>query len=93
MFENQLAELKAYGYNTLFFGQLYDHYMNGAELPENPIIITFDDGYESNYTLGYPVLKKYGMNACVFMITNDNHFCSLHRYCHHCFTFKRDNHL
>lgn len=32
--------------------------VNGAELPENPIMITFDDGYEDNYQNAYPILKN-----------------------------------
>ncbi len=69
-FEDQMYHLKAHGYNTITFNDLYDHYMNESPLPENPVIITFDDGYESNYTIGYPILKKYSFNACIFIITN-----------------------
>lgn len=68
--EDQLATLKAYGYHTITFDELYQHYNENANLPENPVIITFDDGYKSNYTLAYPLLKKYDMKACIFMITN-----------------------
>ncbi|MEG1583849.1 MAG: polysaccharide deacetylase family protein, partial [Anaerovorax sp.] len=38
-------------------------------MPQRPIIITFDDGYESNYRLGFPVLKETGMKATIFVIT------------------------
>lgn len=38
------------------------------EMPEKPVIITFDDGYESAYTVAYPILKKTGMKATVFVI-------------------------
>lgn len=69
-FDDQMYQLKAYGYNTITFNNLYEHYMNGSPLPENPVIISFDDGYESNYTIGYPILKKYSFNACIFIITN-----------------------
>ncbi|NLL96455.1 MAG: polysaccharide deacetylase family protein [Clostridiaceae bacterium] len=65
-----MKQLKAYGYNTITFSDLHEHYMDGSPLPKNPVIITFDDGYESNYTIGYPILKKYGLNACIFIITN-----------------------
>ena len=70
VFEDQVLCLKSYGYNGITFEDLYKHYMEGAQLPSNPIIITFDDGYKSNYTIGYPILKKYGMKACIFMIAD-----------------------
>ena len=38
-------------------------------LPENSILITFDDGYKNNYTLAYPILKKYNMKATIFLNT------------------------
>ena len=45
--------------------------MNGkSELPENPVLITFDDGYLDNYTNAYPILKKYGFKAMIFCITS-----------------------
>ncbi|NLX64231.1 MAG: polysaccharide deacetylase family protein [Clostridiaceae bacterium] len=70
VFDDQMYYLKAHGYNTITFSDLYNHYMNGSPLAENPIIITFDDGYVSNYTIGYPILKKYGFKACIFVITD-----------------------
>lgn len=69
-FDDQMQQLKAYDYNTITFSDLYDHYMNGLPLAQNPVIITFDDGYKSNYTIGYPILKKYGLKACIFVITD-----------------------
>ncbi|QHI71800.1 polysaccharide deacetylase family protein [Aminipila terrae] len=38
------------------------------KMPEKPVIITFDDGYESAYTVAYPILKETGMKATVFVI-------------------------
>lgn len=39
------------------------------DMPEKPIVITFDDGYESNYKLAFPVLRETGMKATIFVIT------------------------
>ena len=41
------------------------------ELPDKPIILTFDDGYEDNYTTMLPMLEERGMKAVVYMVTND----------------------
>lgn len=44
--------------------------INGkTKLPLNAVWVTFDDGYKDNFTLGYPVLKKYGVPATFFVTT------------------------
>jgi peptidoglycan/xylan/chitin deacetylase (PgdA/CDA1 family) len=67
-FRNQMAVLKGNGYNTIFCKDLIDYVYLGRELPENPVLITFDDGYESVYKYAYPVLKEFGMKATVNII-------------------------
>ncbi|HOA80155.1 MAG TPA: polysaccharide deacetylase family protein, partial [Defluviitaleaceae bacterium] len=42
----------------------------GASLPSKPIILTFDDGYENNYTNAFPILKKHNMKATIFIVTS-----------------------
>ncbi|MFE3575077.1 polysaccharide deacetylase family protein [Lysinibacillus sp. NPDC059133] len=69
-FENQIKTLKENGYNSITTQELYD-YLNGkTKLPKNPVLITFDDGYLSNYEKAYPILKKYKMHAEIFVITS-----------------------
>ena len=37
-------------------------------MPERPVMITFDDGYENNYTIAFPILKRTGMKATIAVI-------------------------
>lgn len=57
-FEAQLQALADAGYTTVSFDELYDYVTTGAELPEKPIVITFDDGYMNNYTLAFPDTRE-----------------------------------
>jgi peptidoglycan/xylan/chitin deacetylase (PgdA/CDA1 family) len=62
-FEDQLATLNALGYEYLFADE-FTH-------TENPsVMLTFDDGYEDNYTEMFPILKKYNAKATIFMVTS-----------------------
>jgi len=67
-FMEQMTVLKENGYTTVLFSDLIDFIENGKPLPAKPLLITFDDGYLSNLTLGAPVLKKLDMCATIFVI-------------------------
>ncbi len=67
-FEKQVAYLARSGYNSISLADLADHHEKGKPLPPRPVIITFDDGYRDNYTYAYPILKKYGMTATIFVV-------------------------
>lgn len=67
-FEAVITALDEAGFTTIDFDQLIAFVENGDPLPEKPLIITFDDGYESNVLLAAPVLRKHGMRATVFAI-------------------------
>ena len=69
-FEQQMAFLKDNGYHTVTPHEMYMAFTDGAPLPTNPVLITFDDGYADNYTYAYPILKKYDMKAAIFVITS-----------------------
>ena len=64
-FEEHLAALGQAGYTAVSAGDLLDFVERGKPLPEKAVMITFDDGYLSNYEHALPILAKYGMKALV----------------------------
>jgi len=67
-FEKDLKYIKSHGYNCISTEELIDYVYNKKKLPENPFMITFDDGYESFYEYAYPLLKKYDMKAVMSIV-------------------------
>ena len=70
-FKEQMKYLKDNGYYTLTLTNLYSYLMNNTPIPKKSVVLTFDDGYENNYTAMFPVLKKYNFKATVFVITGN----------------------
>ena len=71
LFREQMKFLKDNGYNPLTMDQLYEYVVNGAAVPEKPVVLTFDDGYADTYTIVYPLMKEYGFPATVFINPGD----------------------
>ena len=63
--EEQLQYLQENGYEPIWFSDLAH-----IEDYEKPVILTFDDGYDDNYTVLYPLLEKYQTKATIFVIGN-----------------------
>lgn len=63
-FEWQIKYLYENKYNVIALSQLVE-----KKIPKNSIVITFDDGYEDNFTFAYPILKKYNFPATIFLTT------------------------
>lgn len=68
LFREHMDAVKNAGYNTISTKELINYVYYGDALPEKPILITFDDGYYSNYELAYPILKQNEMKATFFAI-------------------------
>ncbi|MGB8648669.1 MAG: polysaccharide deacetylase family protein [Anaerolineae bacterium] len=69
-FEKQMAYLQSHNYHTIYFSDLVAHFREGRPLPENPIILTFDDGWVAQYTVAYPILRKHCLVGVFFPPTN-----------------------
>ena len=70
-FVEDLDFLQKQGFNTISLKQ-FDQAVSGKrdQLPENPVLITFDDGYADNYEHAFPELQKRGMTAAFFIISD-----------------------
>ena len=68
-FKEHMDALITAGYSAISISDLVDFVEFGTPLPDNPVLITFDDGYMSNYEYAYPILKEYGLRATVFITT------------------------
>ena len=69
-FEENIKTLLENGYTIISMKELDEANNYKKGLPNKPIIITFDDGYYSNYEYIYPILKKYNIKASIFIITD-----------------------
>ncbi|BEU88305.1 polysaccharide deacetylase family protein [Selenomonas sp. TAMA-11512] len=67
-FERQIAWFANEGFHSISPDELYAALTEGAPLPEKSVLITFDDGYADNYENAYPILKKYGFKATIFVV-------------------------
>ncbi len=65
--EMQLRFLKREGYHSISARDYANWLDSGAPLPARPILITFDDGYESFHRLAAPLLMQHGFAAEVFL--------------------------
>ena len=69
-FEAQMAWLVRNGYRVVRLSELSGFLAGRQPLPQRAVVVTFDDGYESFYRQAFPVLKKYGLPATVFVYTD-----------------------
>lgn len=66
--ENDLKFIKENGYTTITMTNLINYVYSDYQLPEKPIIITFDDGHYNNLTYALPLLEKYDMVAVISIV-------------------------
>ena len=67
-FEQQVLYLLR-RYQVISLAQVGQAIREGQGIPRNAAVITFDDGYRDNYLYAYPILKKHGVPATIFLAT------------------------
>lgn len=67
-FESDLKYLSEHNFNTITMSQLIDYVYNDVDLPANPLILSFDDGYLTTYKYVYPLLQKYNMKIVLSIV-------------------------
>lgn len=76
-FEQQLSIIKK-TYTPVRLSEVIEHISNKKALPKNAVLISFDDGYEDNFTNAYPLLQQYNMPFCIFLVSGFVGQASLH---------------
>jgi len=69
IFREQMRYLHRKGFKTISLDELIEFIKFGVKLSSKPIVITFDDCFESVYLNAYPILKKFGFTATFFITT------------------------
>jgi peptidoglycan/xylan/chitin deacetylase (PgdA/CDA1 family) len=67
-FERQMAWLHDHGYDAVTLRQVEDSWDGHGELPPKPVVISFDDGYRSQYVAGFLVLERYHWPGVIDLI-------------------------
>jgi peptidoglycan/xylan/chitin deacetylase (PgdA/CDA1 family) len=67
-FEKQMAFLKSSGRECMKLSEFAERLRSGT-LPANAVAVTFDDGYEDNFSEALPILKRYSIPATIFIST------------------------
>ena len=68
-FREQIKLLADNGYHTISPDQLYNYLMRGVPLPSKPVMITFDDSREEQFSIADKELNKYGFKGVYFIMT------------------------
>src|SRR5258708_24693435 len=67
--DRQLAFITQW-FSPIGIGDLCAFARGARQLPRNPLLVTFDDGYRDNHDVALPILAKHGVRATFFVATD-----------------------
>lgn len=70
VFEKQLRFLKESGYTSISFKELEDAILREGDLPDKPVLLSFDDGSWTHYAYVFPLMKAFGFTGTFFIFSN-----------------------
>jgi len=69
-FEAQMDYLARNGYHVIPLARVADFLERGEPIPRKAVVLTIDDGFRSTYEVAFPILKKYGFPATLFLYSD-----------------------
>ena len=72
-FDAQMRYLKLHGFHPVTLAQVWTYWTRGATLPVHPIVLSFDDGYRSQFTAAARTLHRYGWPGVLNLIVAHLH--------------------
>jgi len=69
-FEKQTGYLKEKNFKIISLTELGGLLERNEKVNKKTVVITFDDGYEDNFLIAYPILKKNGFTATIFAVSS-----------------------
>ncbi|MGL5020050.1 MAG: polysaccharide deacetylase family protein [Luteolibacter sp.] len=69
-FRRQMEAIRQSGVKVLTLEEFTAWKRGDAKIPENSVMITFDDGWKSVYTDAFPILKEFGFPFTIFLYKN-----------------------
>ncbi|MEQ8200681.1 MAG: polysaccharide deacetylase family protein [Syntrophomonadaceae bacterium] len=67
-FDDQMSFLKQ-NFQVVSLKSLLESVRLGIPVPDHTVAVTFDDGYQSNFSLVYPIIQKYQIPVTFFVVT------------------------
>ena len=69
-FERHLNWLKHAGYTAIAPSEWLAYAREGKQLPQKPVVLTFDDGYADLVQYAVPALQRHGFKAAIYVVTD-----------------------